>query len=96
MSQVSNSIVDVSIATKGKSHHLLKKAMSKKKRQLFENSQKELTIQARSVAGLKNEIEDLKQEIMEREAELKRSEADRIILSDLFSKGIIDEHGNLL
>ena len=43
-----------------------------------------------------NEIVDLKNELMQRDAEIDRFEANRLILKDLFDKGIIDGEGNVL
>ena len=51
---------------------------------------------ASSVPSLVKEIDELKEELMEKEMEIKRLEADRHILSDLFDKGIIDSEGNVL
>ena len=49
-----------------------------------------------SIPSLMNEIDDLKNELMQRDAEIDSFEANRLILKDLFDKGIIDGEWNVL
>ena len=51
---------------------------------------------AESIPSLVNEIEDLKNEILLRDAEIDRFEKERLILKNLYDKGIIDGEGNVL
>ena len=51
---------------------------------------------AESILSLVNEIEDLKNEILLRDAEIDRFEEERLILKNLYDKGIIDGEGNVL
>ena len=51
---------------------------------------------AESIPSLANEIEDLKNEILLRDAEIDRFEKERLILKNLYDKGIIDGEGNVL
>ena len=51
---------------------------------------------AESIPFLVNEIEDLKNEILLKDAEINRFEIERLILKNLYDKGIIDGEGNVL
>ena len=51
---------------------------------------------AKKVPNLIHEIENLREELTEKEVQLKKNEADRAILGELYDKGVIDEHGNVL
>ena len=50
----------------------------------------------KSVQDLHNEIDRLKEELAYQNSEVERLEADRVILGDLFDRGIINDKGNFL
>ena len=49
-----------------------------------------------SIPSLVNEIEDLKKEILLSDGEIDHFEKERLILENLYDKGIIDGEGNVL
>ena len=80
----------------GKSHHLLRKAALRDKKEQKEAEEKEQKDAAKQVPELLSEIESLSQLIEEKDREIERNDADKMILGGFYEKGIIDGEGNLL
>ena len=88
--------INVCTASKGRSHHLIKKAHIKqlKASRLQEeraNLEKEL-----GVSELKEDIIHLKDILEEKNEQIEKLEEDRLILKELFDMNIIDEKWNLI
>ena len=81
---------------KGRSHHLLKKSIFKKKKEKFEEETKDKEELLKSIPSLKDEIYELRKELTEKEEQLRSNQVNAKILDDLFKKGIIDQDGNVL
>ena len=94
--QVSSMSAYHSIVNKGRSHKLLRKYLLRKEKEKKISDAEIVKQDLDSIPNLMNEITDLKNEIMLRDAQIDRLEEDRTILKDLFEKGVIDEEGNLL
>lgn len=86
----------ISIVRKGRSHYLLRKAITKKERDKVKAETKAKEELLKSIPNLKEEIEELRKELMVKQRDIERLETDRLILSDLYEKRIIDSQGNLL
>ena len=84
------------LVSKGRSHHLLRKAITLKKKKELEKEQKAKELLLEQIPDLKSEIESLKLELMEKEREIEHAHVDRSLLAELYDKKIIDEHGNIL
>ena len=78
-----------------KAHHLRRKVVLRDKKEQKEVEEKELKDAAKQVPELLSEIESLRQVIEEKDREIERNDADRMILGSLYEKGIIDGEGNL-
>ena len=70
----------LNLVKKGKAHKLLRKALLRDEKKAKDKRQKELYIAFESISDLENEIEDLKKELMCKEREIERFNADRSIL----------------
>ena len=81
---------------KGKSHHLLKKTINRKKKDLVKNQEAENHRLLESIPDMTGKIEDLKKELAEKEEKIERYMGDADILRDLYNRGIIDLNGNLI
>ena len=79
---------------KGRSHHLLKKALLKKKHDALMETEATNKKHLETIPALCEQIEDLKEALYRKEEEMKRFEDDAAILKDLYEKGIIDSNGD--
>ena len=79
----------------GHSHHLLKRAITNKKKTKLRLEQEQKDLMLKSTALLTERIEDLKSELAEKEKIIEDHQADCDILNDLYSKGYIDKDGNI-
>ena len=88
------------IATKGRSHLLLRTPKQKNERKknisLYKDEEDKLEEESKEVESLKDEIKNLTQQLKKKEEEIKDNEKYGDLLSDLFQKGIIDEEGNFI
>ena len=89
-------VMILNLVKKGKAHKLLRKALMRDENKAKDKRQKELYIAFESISDLENEIEDLKKELMCKEREIERFNADRSILEWLYDQGVINEEGDLL
>ena len=81
---------------KGRSHHLLRKAFTKKIKDHNKQEQEKNERLINLVTEMEEEIERLRKELSSKDDELSRYAEDSQILKDLNNQGIIDESGNPL
>ena len=86
----------IKYSEKDRSHHLLRKAFTKKIKDHNKQEQKEKERLLNLVPEMQAEIERLKKELSSKDDELSRFAEDSQMLKDLYSQGIIDESGNPL
>ena len=83
-------------ASRGKSHFLLRKNALKKEREQKNAAEEEKKTELDSVVSLKEEIDQLNNELNAKEVIVEDFEKDQIILRNLYERGIIDENDNIL
>ena len=83
-------------ASRGKSQFLLWKNAFKKEREQKDAAEEEKKKELDSVVALKEEIDQLNNELIAKEVIIEDFEKDQIILHNLYERGIIDENGNIL
>ena len=84
------------LASKGKSHLLLKKNILCKERERKEEEELERKEELYSIPLFQNKIRELKEDLAEKNKEIENLERDQDILRDLYERGIIDANGNLI
>ena len=84
------------VVNKGRSHRLLRKSLLRKEKEVKAAEAAREKEDREFIPSLMNEINDLKNEFMQRDVEIDSFETNRLILKDLFDKGIIDGEGNAL
>ena len=94
--QVCNLFYSLSAVTKGKSHNLLRKKLLRDEKEQANRIEKEKNDELKAVDALQEEVNNLKEELKQRDYELEKIENDQKILHTLYKDGVIDEHGNLL
>ena len=92
----SSNKLKIYLVKSGRSHYLLKRSITNKKKeqQRFEQEQKELMLISSDT--LKDQIKLLKSELLEKEKLINDHQNDSRILKDLFNKGFIDQDGNVI
>ena len=94
--QVLVNSLENNIVKKGRSHYLLKKAVTKKKKDESMKLDRIKEERLKSIPTLKNEIEELKKELDSCNKEIDQAEHERSMLKKLFDEGFIDRNGNII
>ena len=88
------------IATRGRSHLLMRTSKHKNERarhvNLYKDEESKSEDEENCIDTLKDEIKKLSQELNEKQNEIRKNEKYGDLLSDLFQKGIIDSEGNFI
>jgi hypothetical protein len=86
----------LSIVRKGRSHLLLKQAITKRQKDRLKEEEKQKDRVIASVPRLEDEIDQLRNELLEKDREIERREMDALTLKELHSRGLIDSEGNII
>ena len=84
------------VVAKGRSNHLLRKAITRKQKLENEAKQEENEETLKSVPKLQKQIEELEREVTVQQYEIEKNESDRMILKKIYDEGYIDADGNIL
>ena len=84
------------IVSKGRSHHLLRKKLLRDQREEKNKIEEEKEQALLSITPMRREIDELKQELQNKEKELMEFNKDSEILRSLYERGVIDLDGNPL
>ena len=84
------------IVSKGRSHHLLRKKLLRDQREEKDKIEEEKEQALLSITPMRREIDELKQELQNKEKELMEFNKDSEILRSLYERGVIDLDGNPL
>ena len=82
--------------SKGRSHHLLRKKLLRDHREEKNRIKEEKEEALLKVIPMKEEIEELKRELLEKEKQLVEYNKDSELLRNLYESGIIDLDGKTL
>ena len=89
-----------SLASKGRSHLLLRTFKEKKVKsrniRLYKDEESKSEEEKEEINVLKEEIKTLTKKIKEKETEINKNEKYADLLGDLFQRGIIDADGNFI
>ena len=94
--QVGVIFVILVLASRGRSHYLLRKNVLKKEKERRQAAEIERKEESHSIDSLKEQISKMKDELFLKEVEIEDFAKDQSILCDLYERGIIDERRNVL
>ena len=84
------------LVSKGRSHHLLRKKLLRDQREEKNKIEEEKEQALLSITPMRREIDELKQELQNKEKEVMEFSKDSEILRSLYDRGVIDLDGNPL